>query len=467
MKRLRQDTLSEKIHRYRGVIFVISTPLVLISFVLLIMPRTTVDVSSLSQDPFERSTVNKLGRPAGSKTYVIVFDAGSSGSRVHVFSFSKSFKLQPIGNEMEFFDQKKPGLSAYASNPKQGANSLRSLLDEALKVVPEDFHPTTPVRLGATAGLRTLPGESANNLINEVKDLFRQSSLKFSPSWVNILDGSQEGTFGWVTVNYLLGNIGKVYGETVGIVDLGGGSVQMAYAVSKEDAQNAPKTADGEDVYVKVLHLLGRTYYLYVNSYLHYGLLAARAEIFKLVEGTGNPCVAKGFQGEYTYGPDRFKVVGEASGPDINKCKKLAIKALNKYHSCTHMKCTFGGVWNGGGGDGQKKLFVASFFFDRAAEAGIIYNPNASEAKVKASDFETVSRSVCATSYADIGEKYPMVEEDQRGYFCLDLVYEYTLLVEGFDLDPKQDITLVKRVKYENSFVEAAWPLGSAIELIS
>lgn len=36
--------------------------------------------------------------------------------------------------------------------------------------------------------------------------------------------------------------------------------------------------------------------------------------------------------------------------------------------TCTHMKCTFGGVWNGGGGDGQRNLFVASFFFDRAAE---------------------------------------------------------------------------------------------------
>lgn len=39
--------------------------------------------------------------------------------------------------------------------------------------------------------------------------------------------------------------------------------------------------------------------------------------------------------------------------------------------ACTHMKCTFGGIWNGGGGDGQKNLFVASFFFDRAAEVGM------------------------------------------------------------------------------------------------
>lgn len=45
------------------------------------------------------------------------------------------------------------------------------------------------------------------------------------------------------------------------------------------------------------------------------------------------------------------------------------MKALKVNEStCTHMKCTFGGVWNGGGGDGQKNLFVASFFFDRAAE---------------------------------------------------------------------------------------------------
>ncbi|GAB4837636.1 Apyrase 2 [Ancistrocladus abbreviatus] len=465
---LQQESIVDKMCRYRGVIMVISLPILLISFVLFVMPRPAGDefTSSSRGGITHRKVVPASG--GGNNRYAVIFDAGSSGSRVHVFCFDKNLDLVPIGEDLELFVQKKPGLSAYARNPLEAAESLMSLLEKAENVVPKELRGKTPVRVGATAGLRQLEGDASDRILQAVRDFLRdKSKLKSDPDWVSVLDGTQEGAFQWVTINYLLWNLGKKYSSTVGVVDLGGGSVQMAYAISKDDAAKAPRVSDGEDSYVKEMYLKGRKYYLYVHSYLHYGLLAARAEILKVVEDSGNPCVLTGYHGSYKYGGVEYEVSASPLGSSVKECRGLAVKALRVNEStCTHMKCTFGGVWNGGGGDGQKNLFVASFFFDRAAEAGFV-DKSKPVVIVRPADFAEAANRACAMKLSDAKSAYPNVEEDNLPYLCMDLVYQFTLLVDGFGLDASQQITLVKQVPYGDYRVEAAWPLGSAIDVVS
>ncbi|KAG8493009.1 hypothetical protein CXB51_010503 [Gossypium anomalum] len=220
--------------------------------------------------------------------------------------------------------QLKPGLSYYAKDPQAAANSLTSLLDKAESVVSLDLRSKTAVRVGATAGLRALGGEASDKILQSVRELLKsRSTLKSEANGVKILDGSQEGSYEWsclrcfhggaeanwrnlrgfsgVTINYLLGNLGRTYQDTVGIVNLGGGSVQMAYAISKNAASRAPSLPAGQDNYVNEMYLKGLKYYLYVHSYLHYGLLATRAEILKATEDSRNPCILEGFDGMFEF----------------------------------------------------------------------------------------------------------------------------------------------------------------------
>ena len=59
------------------------------------------------------------------------------------------------------------------------------------------------------------------------------------------------------------------------------------------------------------------------------------------------------------------------------------------------------------------------------------------------------------------------MKEDQRPYLCMDLSYCYKLLTDGFKVPEKAKITIVKKIKYKKEEVEAAWPLGAAIDLLS
>jgi len=68
----------------------------------------------------------------------------------------------------ELFVQVKPGLSAFSGEPKKGASQMLALLEQAKTVVPPSERGHTPLAMKATAGLRLLPKNKADQLIEEV-----------------------------------------------------------------------------------------------------------------------------------------------------------------------------------------------------------------------------------------------------------------------------------------------------------
>lgn len=445
--------------------------LLIISLSILLQQHPAVVCSSPTSEAKEsfnrRFSSHRVLLSHESENYAVIFDAGSTGTRVHVFRFDPDLNLLRIGNEFELFASIKPGLGAYASDPDGAARSIEPLLEKAEAVIPEELHPYTPIKVGATAGLRLLKGDAPEKILEAVRELIKsESSFKYKAEWITILEGTQEASYLWVAMNYLLGRAGKDYSETVGTIDMGGGSMQMTYALSEENAAGASNITIGGKNYVQQRNVKGKIYQLYTYSYLNYGLLAARAEILKVSANSSHPCIVAGYDGTYTYNGAAYTASSLPSGSDLKKCRTFILKAMKMDAPCEHKNCTFNGVWNGGGGAGQKNLYVQSYFFDKAKEIGMI-PLDAYAAVIRPADYLRAANRACVTEFKDVISTYPNIVQKDAAFVCSDLVYFYTVLVDGFGLNPFKKITISDKVEYNGTLIEAAWALGSAIDVIS
>ncbi|KAG6875285.1 hypothetical protein C0993_009954, partial [Termitomyces sp. T159_Od127] len=191
--------------------------------------------------------------------YTLLLDAGSTGSRIHIYKFHNCHASPTL--EYEVFSQTQPGLSAFAADPARGAQSLDVLMDEATRVVPPALRACTPVVLRATAGLRLLHGTRAEELLRAVERRLRRWEFVLLRGAVEILDGSDEGVYAWVTANYLFGALEREReGKTYAVLDLGGASTQIAF----EPRAEVGAMPAGEHRYE--LTMAGRTHVLYQHS---------------------------------------------------------------------------------------------------------------------------------------------------------------------------------------------------------
>src|SRR5687768_9618545 len=78
--------------------------------------------------------------------YAVVFDAGSTGSRVSIFTFVAQPKIKIVDNH---FKEVHPGLSNYSANPSLAAQSLQTLVDFVTEKVPQSLRHRTPLVLKA------------------------------------------------------------------------------------------------------------------------------------------------------------------------------------------------------------------------------------------------------------------------------------------------------------------------------
>ncbi|XP_018863981.1 ectonucleoside triphosphate diphosphohydrolase 2 isoform X2 [Parus major] len=210
--------------------------------------------------------------PPGFK-YGIVLDAGSSHTAMFIYKWPADKENDTgVVSEHSMCDVEGPGISSYSSNPLAAGTSLEHCLNLALKDVPKEKHASTPLYLGATAGMRLL--NIADPQVSDAVLRAVAATLKTYPfdfRGAKILSGEEEGVFGWVTANYLLENFIKRgwLGEwiqpqkkTLGAMDFGGASTQITFE-TRDTIENPRNEV--------MLKLYGQAYKVYTHSFLCYG----------------------------------------------------------------------------------------------------------------------------------------------------------------------------------------------------
>nr|XP_017512307.2 ectonucleoside triphosphate diphosphohydrolase 1 isoform X4 [Manis javanica] len=209
--------------------------------------------------------------------YGIVLDAGSSHTSLYIYKWPAEKENDTgVVHQIEECKVKGPGISQYAQKLNDIGTYLTECMERARQVIPESKHKETPVYLGATAGMRLLSIEN-EQLADKVLTMVTESLSRyhFDFQGARIISGQEEGAYGWITINYLLGkftqkltwlylkpNGGDVQ-ETYGALDLGGASTQITFVPQDKNIES-PNNA---------LHfrLYGKDYSVYTHSFLCYG----------------------------------------------------------------------------------------------------------------------------------------------------------------------------------------------------
>ena len=379
--------------------------------------------------------------------FCITMDAGSTGSRIHVYKFDWKHRGS-VELLHETFEQLKPGLSSY-KDPHDAAQSIIPLLEKAVAAVPPEDRFCTPIELKATAGLRLLGRERSDAILTSVYKVIQKYPFSVKgPKAVAVMDGTDEANFGWVTVNYLLKTItpdASLGAQTAAIIDMGGASTQIVFQPTIESSDTLP---------LEDLLLFGRHQKVFQKSYLGYGLMEASKKMMALRaedkenEYTRFPCFPRGYAEEFEDIEAKNIRVSNAEGSQsFNDCHEISVSILRKNASCSETKCYINGVPQPNLNDFPGPIYAFSYYYD------CLEHYLGSSDSLTVGEIGDVARKVCHSTAGN---------ERNEGRHCMYVTYLYTLLANGYELSADRIIVIKKKI----DGVETAWPLGAALALI-
>ncbi|XP_057592584.1 ectonucleoside triphosphate diphosphohydrolase 1 [Hippopotamus amphibius kiboko] len=411
----------------------------------------------------------------------IVLDAGSSHTSLYIYRWPAEKENDTgVVTQIEECKVKGPGISEFAQKLSEIDIYLTACMERARNVIPMSQHTETPVYLGATAGMRLLRMQnerSADKILAAVTKSI--SSYPFDFQGARIITGQEEGAYGWITINYLLGkftqksswfNLKPSEGnaqETYGALDLGGASTQITFVPQNETTESPKDTLH--------FRLYGKNYSVYTHSFLCYGkdqaLLQKVTKDLQATSGTiYDPCFHSGYQrvinmSDLYESPctGRFEVnfpflpiseVEIRGTGNYQQCQKSIVQLFNTSY-CPYSSCSFNGI------------FLPPLYGDFGAFSAFYYvmeflNLTSEEHSSQKKMMDTLEK-YCSRPWEELQMHFGDVKEKYLSEYCFSGTYILTLLLTGYNFTAESWKNIHFMGKVQGSSV--GWTLGYMLNL--
>ncbi|KAL0885010.1 hypothetical protein Bca101_008992 [Brassica carinata] len=364
--------------------------------------------------------------------YSVVINAGSSGSRVHVFRywFQSGKPVYDFSGDNYANLKLNPGLSSYADHPEEASVSVTKLVEFAKGRVPKGMLKRSDIR--------SVP---------------RSSGFKFRDEWASVISGSDEGIYAWVTANYALGSLGGDPLKTTGIVELGGASAQVTFVSS----ENVPPE------FFRTISYGNVSYKIYSHSFLHLGQNEAHDKLWASLHNSAantpvdeivtDPCTPKGYildKNSHKDSSAESRLTGslQAAG-NFTKCRSSTYAMLQEGNEkCPYKHCSIGSTFTP---DLQGHFMATSGFYYTSKFFDL-------DEKDWLAEIIPAGKRFCKEKWPELKAEHPTTKEEYLLGYCFSSAYIISMLHDslGFALDDG-------RIEFANKAGEKDIPLEWAL----